>query len=135
MPVLFIGSAAATTASILDLFSDREAARRVTRIFGTAGRIAELAAAKMVERACAEVPKVGEPFREVGPSVLWKAAGFLTAASLVVSILPGKSMKKRQVAGVLGAAGSLCLRFAVHYLGNVSALDPRASFDQQRARL
>jgi formate-dependent nitrite reductase membrane component NrfD len=135
MPVLFIGSAAATTASILDLFADGKAARSVTRVFGAAGRLVELAAAKRVEHLCDAIPKVGEPFHHGGPSVLWKAAEVLTTASLVISLLPGKSMKKRRAAGVLGAAGSLCLRLAVHYLGNVSARDPRSSFQQQRARM
>lgn len=135
IPVMFIGSAAASAASILDIFSEDEAARRVTQVYGTAGRIVELAAAKQVERLASTVPQVGEPFRKGAPAALWKAAGALTAASLVVSLLPLNAKKKRRIAGVLGAAGSLCLRLAVHYLGNASARDPRAAIRQQRKSL
>ncbi|HTS47679.1 MAG TPA: hypothetical protein VMH05_07030 [Bryobacteraceae bacterium] len=67
--------------------------------------------------------------------LLWKTAAGLTAASLVVSLLPGKSSKRRKIAGVLGTLGSLALRFAVHYITNASARDARATFQQQRARL
>jgi hypothetical protein len=133
MPVLFVGSAAATAASILDLFSDEEAAHRVTQVFGAAGRLIEIAAAKRVEWLASEIPKVGEPFRQGPAATWWKAAGALTAASLVVSLLPSKSKKKRRLAGLLGAAGSLCLRFAVHYLSDASARDPKATIQQQRA--
>lgn len=132
MPVLFIASAAATAASILDLFYAPDAARRVTQLYGTAGRIVELAAAKRVEQLASCIPKVGEPFHQGPAALVWKAAAALTAASLVVSLLPVKSEKKWRVAGFLGATGSLCLRLAVHYLSNASARDPRAAIQQQR---
>jgi hypothetical protein len=130
MPVLFVASAAASAASILDLFYDGKAAGRVTSIFGTAGRLAEIAAARRVEQLSSAVPKVGEPFHRGAPSVLWKAAAALTAGSLAMSLVG-----KRRLAGVFGAAGSLCLRFAVHALSNASARDPKASFAQQRSAL
>ena len=101
MPPLFIASGAAAAASILEILYPHGAAARVTRIFGTAGRAAELLAAQKVSKT----------------SFLWKAAGALTAASLVISLLPGKSKSRKRIAGVLGAAGSLCLRFAVHREG------------------
>jgi formate-dependent nitrite reductase membrane component NrfD len=129
MPVLFIASAAAAAASILDLFYEEKAARRVTGVFGTAGRVMEIAAARRVEQLASTVPRVGDPFHKGAPSALWKAAGALTAASVVMSAL-----RKRRLAGLLGAAGSLCLRFAVHYLSNASARDPKASFELQRQR-
>lgn len=135
IPVMFVGSAAASAASILDIFSEDEAARRVTQVFGTAGRVVELAAAKRVEQLASATPQVGAPFRNGASGALWKAAGALTAASLAMSLLPVKSKRKRRVAGVLGAAGSLCLRLAVHYLGNASARDPRAAIRQQRKAL
>jgi formate-dependent nitrite reductase membrane component NrfD len=130
-PVLFIGSSAASAASVLDIFAGSRSTRRVAQIFGTAGRATEIVAAKQVERSASAVPRVGRPFERGGPALLWKAASILTGASLALSLLPRKSRTTR-VAGVLGLAGSLCLRFAVHYLGDASASDPRASFDQQR---
>ena len=132
LPALFIASSASTAASIIDIISGNRAAGAIARSFGTAGRVAEIVASLNVEHSASATPKVGEPFTHGAPGFLWRAAGALTAASLVISLLSGKSRNKTRVAGVLGAAGSLCLRFAVHYLGDASARDPRASFHQQR---
>jgi formate-dependent nitrite reductase membrane component NrfD len=135
MPLLFAASGASAAASIVDLTYEREEARRITQYFGTISRVTEIVAARNVEKAASAIPKVGEPFRRGRASTLWKAATALTAASVVVSLLPVDSRKKRKAAGWLGVAGSLCLRFAVHYLSDASALDPRASFQQQRAAM
>lgn len=134
MPVLFMASAMTSAASLLDLWYEDERANRITGIFGAAGRIGELVASRRVESAASEIPKVGEPFRKGATSILWKASTALTAASLVLSLVPAKSRRTRQVAGVLGALGSLALRFAVYYITNASARDPRASFQLQRAK-
>lgn len=138
LPVLFAASGAATAASVLNVFYAEEAGRtgtpalRIARTFGTVARVAEIAAAKKIERAVSAVPRVGRPLRQGAPALLWKAANALTLASVALSLLPGGSRKRTRVAGLLGAAGSLCLRFAVHYAGDASARDPRASFHQQR---
>lgn len=132
LPVLFVASSAASAASVIELVSGDQSTRAVTRLFGTAGRLAEIAAARKVEQTASVIPKVAEPFRQGAPAMIWKAAAALTAASLVVSLLPLKSPKKAKAAGLLGAAGSLCLRFAVHYLSIASARDPQATFDHQR---
>ena len=134
MPVLFASSAVASAASILDLFYEDERANRITFMFGNAGRVLELAASYKVEEAASQVPKVGEPFHKGATSALWQAATVLTAASLIVSAVPLKSTKKRKVAGLLGALGSLALRFAVHYISNASTREPRATIEQQHAR-
>ncbi len=134
MPVLFASSGAVAAGSIANLSSAHPAARRITHVFGTAARVAEIAAARKVERAASAIPKVGEPFRRGAPGLLWKAATAMTAASLAFSFVPGKSRKAAKAAAFFGVAGSLCLRFAVHYLGNASARDARASFQQQRAQ-
>lgn len=132
MPPLFAASAVASAGAVLDLFHQPRQAERIIQIFGTVGRMGEIAAGKMVETAAARVPKVAEALHRGAPSIVWKAAKVLTAASLVVSFAPGNSRKKRRVAALLATAGSLCLRFAVHYVTNASARDPRASFEQQR---
>jgi len=36
------------------------------------------------------------------------------------------------VISVLGTMGAICIRFAIHYAGNSSAMNPRATFHQQR---
>ncbi len=134
-PVLFLASASASAASILDLIFDHPRGNHITFLFGTAGRLAELGAGLAVERAASEIPQVARPLREGVSGVLWRTATVLTAGSLVVSLIPGQSRSRRKWAGVLGALGSLAVRFAVHYAGAASARDPRASFRQQRARL
>jgi hypothetical protein len=133
LPVMFVASSAGAAASIINIVTGDEAARTVARAFGTAGQLAEIASARMVEREADTVPKVGEALHHGGPAMLWKAATVLTAASLGLSLLAGSNRRGIAVSGWLGAAGSLCLRLAVHYMGNVSAREPRAAFHQQRA--
>ena len=132
MPVLFMGSSASAAASVIQIFGDSEAALQVARFFGTAGRVTEIVASHQVEKAASEVARVGRPLKQGGPALLWKAASVLTGASLILSLLPGRSRSRARAAGFLGTAGSLCLRFAVHYLGDASARDPQAAFRQQR---
>ncbi len=133
MPVLFASSGAAAAVSIMDLFYDSEEGCRVTRKFGRVARIAEVAASYKVEQTASSVPKVGEPFHCGASGFLWTTAKVLSIASLALSVMPGRSRAKLRAAGVLGAAGSLFLRFAVHSMGSASARDPRASFHLQRA--
>lgn len=135
MPVLFAASSTASAASLLDLFCEDQRAKRVTFFFGTAGRIAEIAAAQRVEKSSGAVPKVAKPLHTGASGALWKASMAFSAASLLTSFAAGKSSKRRKIAGLLGVLGSLGLRFAVHFASNASARDPRASFHQQRARL
>jgi formate-dependent nitrite reductase membrane component NrfD len=133
LPVLFGASAMTSAASMLDLLSDDPKARRITYTFGMVGKIAELTAAIAMEKQVSRIPAVGRPLR-VGPSgFLWRAAAILTAASLVTALLPKRTRKKQVIAGVLGTAGSLALRYAVHSAGTASARDPRATFHAQRA--
>jgi hypothetical protein len=133
MPVLFAASAASTTAGLLEVFYEGRHGSRITQVFGAIGRSAELAAASMAQSSASAVPRVGLPFHRGRGASLWKAASALTAASLALSLLPARRRPSRRLAGALAAAGSLCLRFAVHYISQSSALDARASFDRQRA--
>uniref|UniRef100_Q022U1 Polysulphide reductase, NrfD n=1 Tax=Solibacter usitatus (strain Ellin6076) TaxID=234267 RepID=Q022U1_SOLUE len=132
MPPLFASSAIASAAAILDLFDNPRRAKSIVQVFGTVGRVGEVAVARMVESSASRIARVGEPLHRGASAKLWKVAKVLTAASLVVTFIPGKSRGKRRLAAVLATAGSLCLRFAVHYVTNASARDPRASFEQQR---
>lgn len=131
---MFVASSAAAAASVIDVISQSERTRVVTRIFGTAGRIAEIAAARKVEQVASAIPKIGEPLERGGTALLWRVSTGLTAGSLAASLLPARRRKTSIVAGLLGIAGSLCLRLAVHFIGNASVRDPRASFQQQRLR-
>jgi formate-dependent nitrite reductase membrane component NrfD len=131
LPILFGASGVASAGSIFDLLAEDKEARRITFIFGTAGRVAELAAAFAMERQAARIPRVALPLKNGASGLMWRAAAVLTAASLIAGLLPGGGRKKRIAAGVLGTAGSLLLRFAVHHAGVISARDPRASFHSQ----
>ncbi len=133
LPILFGSSALASAGCTFDLFRQSEDEQKITDVIGTAGRGLELVAGALMEHHASAVPRVGRPFRRGFSSVLWRSAEVLTAASLVLSLLPNKTRPRRLAAGLLGTAGSLLLRIAVAHLGTVSARDARASFHQQRA--
>jgi formate-dependent nitrite reductase membrane component NrfD len=135
LPPLFIGSAMSGLASLFGLLPVQLSAReeKILHRFGVAGKVIDLAAMAAVESDAAQVETVAKPLRQGVSGVLWKAAGALTAASLVLSLLPGESKLRRKTVGVLGTAGALALRFAVFQAGKASARDPRATFRQQRS--
>jgi formate-dependent nitrite reductase membrane component NrfD len=134
LPALFMSSAMTTAAGLLGMLDLNEREERVVRRFGIAGRIADLVASKAVERDADRVGQVGKPLHEGLSGTLWKASESLTAASLALSLLPGRrSRPRRVVEGALGAAGSLAMRFAIFRAGKASSRDPRATFHQQRA--
>ena len=133
LPILFGASAVASAASLLDLFSDDPRERRIIYTFGTAGKVAEITAAIAMQKQASRVPEVGRPLRSGLSGFLWKAATVLTGASLIASLLPRSTRKKRIIAGALGTAGSLALRYAVHAAGQASARDPRTTFHFQHA--
>jgi formate-dependent nitrite reductase membrane component NrfD len=133
LPVLFIGSAMAGTASLLELLDLKPNEEAVARRFGIVGKSAELAATVMMEREACRVERVARPFQRGFSGTLWKIAKTLSAASLLLSVLPGKSKRRHQVAGVLGSLGALTIRFAVFEVGRQSGRDPRATFEMQRA--
>jgi formate-dependent nitrite reductase membrane component NrfD len=132
LPVLFTASAVSGAASLLDLMDLGEREERVVRRYGLAGKLAELAAMAAVERDADRVERVGFPLRQGLSGALWRASKVLGGASLLLSLLPGTSRGKRTLSGLLGAVGSLSLRFAVFHAGKASARDPRATFQQQR---
>jgi formate-dependent nitrite reductase membrane component NrfD len=133
MPVLFAASALASAAALLDMVHEGDAGCTITHIAGAAGRAGELIAGKVLEAQVSRVPRVARPLHEGVSGALWISSKVLTAASLVVSFWPGKVRQKRRIAAGLATAGSLALRFAVHYAGKASARDPRATFELQRS--
>jgi len=124
----------ASAGSLFDVLSPDPASRRITYTFGTVGRAAELAAAIAMERRAARIPVVAQPLKTGASGTLWRTAAVLTGASLITSLLPNQTRRKRVIAGALGTAGSIALRFAVHRAGFSSARDPQATFQLQRLR-
>ncbi len=134
LPVLFGATSVAGMGSLFELMNLNRRERRIMDRFALTGRIAELGAAVLLEREVAGEDRVAKPLREGFSGSLWKAAKVLTGASLVLSLLPGKSRGKRIATGTLGTLGAICVRFAIFQAGKASANDPRATFRQQRAR-
>lgn len=132
LPILFGASAMAAAGCAFEILPATAAERRITRTFGIVGQLAELAASKLMEKQAAVVPRVGLPLKQGLSGAMWKAAALCTAASIGLRVLPNPSKKKRVAVGVLGALGSLLMRFAVAHGGTVSSRDARASFHQQR---
>ncbi len=128
LPILFAASGASAATGVIQIVSSDERSRAIMRTFGTVARLAEVAASFQTERAMADIPRIAKPLKEGTASILWRSAAVLTAASLVLSLTARKSRIASVVAGSMGVAGSLCLRFAVHYAGNASARDPEAAF-------
>jgi formate-dependent nitrite reductase membrane component NrfD len=133
LPLLFVSSAVASAASLLELTDLTEREERIVHRYGVAGRVGELAAATAVQRDADVVERVGKPFREGLSGALWRTSKALTGASLALSLLPGKAPWKRRAGALLGTAGAIMLRFAVFHAGKASTKDPRATFEQQRA--
>lgn len=138
LPHLFIGTAVSGLSALFGLLPIDLSPREETIVerFGIAGKVIDLAAMAVVEREAEGVdPVVGRPLHEGLAGTLWKAAKAMTAASLVLSLLPGRSRARRAASGLIGTVGALTLRFAVFHAGKASAHDPRATFRPQRQRL
>ncbi len=133
LPILFGCSAMGSVGSAFEMFVEDPQERRIAKVFGIAGQVAEVAAGIALEKQASVVPRVARPLKLGFSGVMWKTAALLTAASVAVGVLPNPSRRKRIAAGVLGTLGSALLRFAVEHAGVASARDARAVFRQQRA--
>jgi len=133
LPPLFVASAMNGAASLLDMMTLSPAEQRVVQRFGVAGKMAELVAAERVQKDADKVERVGRPLKEGVGGSFWRLAKLTTAASLVLSLLPGRWRWKRWIGGLLGTIGAVSTRFAIFYAGIASSRDPRATFEQQRA--
>jgi formate-dependent nitrite reductase membrane component NrfD len=131
-PVLFLASGTAAAASFFEFFDLNKKEAETVERFGLMGKLMELGATITMEADACRIKRVGRPLQEGLSGALWQTAKVLTISSAVISVLPGTSRPKRIVAGLLGSAASICLRFGVFYAGKASARDPRASFEQQR---
>lgn len=138
LPLLFMASGVAAAGSILSLMATGERERAAAERYAIAGKIGELLATGAlhfeVRRAS---PRAARPLTRGTSGALLTAATVMTAASLVGSLAAGSSSTRRsrrraRNAAVVGALGSLALRFALHYAGKASARDPHASFSSQR---
>jgi formate-dependent nitrite reductase membrane component NrfD len=134
IPPLFAAGAVTGAASLLDLLELNEREQRLVWHFGVAGKVAELVAATAVEKEVERVERVGRPLKEGLAGAMWKAAKAATAGSLLAQLVPvGPKTTRRRVSGILGTIGAILTRFAMWHAGKVSARDPHATFEMQRA--
>ena len=133
LPFLFVGSAMAGAGTFLELLGLDEVEARVVRRFTAVGEAVELVGGLAVDAETRRSPRAAQPLREGRSGRLWTAARLLTAAALGVSV--ASRPRRSFAAALLGAAGSLVVRFALTEAGRRSASDPRATFEPQRERL
>ncbi|MEP6861048.1 MAG: NrfD/PsrC family molybdoenzyme membrane anchor subunit [Deltaproteobacteria bacterium] len=129
LPVLFAASAGASAASLLELAgASTRRERGVVRRFALATKVTALAASFVVDRAAGS-GNVGAALREGRAGQLWRGARLLKAASLVASAIPSRGKLLPQLAGALGTAAGLAMRFAILAAGRASAAEPRATLE------
>jgi hypothetical protein len=130
LPPLFLAASAASAGELLEFLPLRRIERKMARHFAAMGQAATLVSMIALEREAGRVPRVTRPLRRGLPGALWQGARLLTAAGLGLGLLS----RRHRLGALLGTAGAIALRFAVHHAGKHSARDPRASFAVQRAK-
>jgi formate-dependent nitrite reductase membrane component NrfD len=136
LPLLFMASGVATAGSLLSLTARSDREREAAERYALAGKVGELAATAALHlEVRRESPRAARPLTRGTSGILLTAATALTAASVLASLTSGRSRRRARNAAILGALGSLALRFAVHHAGKASARDPQASFASQRQRM
>lgn len=135
LPMLFAFSGAVSAGSLFDLWRTPGHGGEMAHRFGLVAKGAEVALSAALHREAGAVPRVERALRVGRGGALLQAARALLLGSAVLDLLPGRrGLRARRVAsGLLGLAGTLCVRFGVVAAGRHSARDPRASFDLQRA--
>ncbi|MFN2595448.1 MAG: NrfD/PsrC family molybdoenzyme membrane anchor subunit [Actinomycetota bacterium] len=133
LPGAFVASAATSAASLLELtdLSDKDAA--IVRRFAVLAKVGESITGMVAERKARSVPEVGRALDSERPKVLLKIARTSAVAGAAASLLSKRSPKVRRLAGALGTIGAAAFKFGIFFAGDPSAMDPEATFAQQRA--
>jgi hypothetical protein len=133
LPPVFVASAAASTASAMEMLPLSPTEQRVARRMAVAGKLSSFGADLALERQLKKIEQVGRPLDRGLSGALWKTAKVCKAASLVCSVLPRKPAWLRVTGGLLGTAGALCTRFSLFHGGRASSRDPHATVAMQTA--
>ena len=134
LPILFAFSGAVSAGGFLEAFPPAGRGRDSARRFGLVAKGAELALSRALHReAAARVPRVERPLSHGLSGAILSGARTLLTASIALEFLPGRARLMRRVSGILALAGTLALRFGIYQAGRVSARDPHATFELQRA--
>lgn len=132
LPLLFMSSAVASAASLLELLPHKREEERVLHLFGTVGKVGELLAGVAVQHEASRMEVLERPLKHGPTGRMWKAAKLCTATSLVLGVWPGRRRWMKVAGALFGSAGALLTRFAVFRAGKASASDPQATFQPQR---
>ena len=133
LPILFAFSGAVSAGGLLEAFPGTERGHESARRFGLVAKGAELALSRALHREARRVPRVERPLSTGVSGAILNGARTLIAASIALEFLPGRARPMRRVSGLLALAGTLALRFGIYQAGRVSARDPHATFELQRA--
>ncbi len=132
LPLLFMSSAMAGAASLLELLPHSRGEEKVLHLFGTMGKVGELVAGVAVQHDAARLEVLERPLKQGPSGRMWKAARACTAASLVLGVWPDRRKWMKVAGALLGTASAVLTRFAVFRAGKASASDPQATFQPQR---
>ncbi len=136
LPPLFVASALSAAASLLQLMRLSPAEEGIVQRLAVASAAADLVAELAVEHSADRVEHVGMPLHEGKSGLLLKVSKVCTLACLALNLVPGPGSRRRRIlAGVLGTAGAVAVKFGITEAGIASAADPRATFRQQRQGL
>jgi formate-dependent nitrite reductase membrane component NrfD len=129
---LFVASGLSAAAGLLQTMklSDREA--RIIRRLAVASTAAELVVDARMEKDAGHVERVATALHEGRGGLLAKVSKAMSAAAIVLTLAGPRRRGEAAVAGLLATLGSLALKFGIFHAGKASALDPRATFGQQR---
>jgi formate-dependent nitrite reductase membrane component NrfD len=131
MPLLFVGSAAAS-AGALGLLAAPAAEAAPARRAALLGAGAEVAVALRLER---RLGMVAEPMRQGTGGLLLRAGKLLTVGGALALALGRRHKAATLAAGAALLAGSICTRFGIFHAGMASAKDPKYTVTPQRQRL
>lgn len=132
LPILFLASGISGAASTLELSGLTKREDAVVHAFSIGGLLTELAAAKALEIEIKNYRHTEKTIHTGTPGFLWKAGRMMSAAALILALLPGRSKAKKTVTAILEGAGAMSMRFAIFKAGQVSARDPKAIFELER---
>lgn len=127
LPALFVASAAGSAASLLSLTALNDNEERMVRRFGAIAEVAEIAAARALNREVAANERSALPYREGLSGRLWRASSVLSYVSLALGSLSRRSRAAGIAGAAVGSVGGVVTRFAVFHAGKASARDPRAA--------
>jgi hypothetical protein len=131
MPFIFGGSGATAAGGLAMVFTP-SAQNGPARRMAIGGAAIELTAAELMKH---RLGMIAEPYEQGRPGLLMKTARAMTAGSVALSLIGGRSRAISVLAGASYVAASLVTRFGVFEAGIASAKDPKYTVVPQKERL